>query len=140
MDAVRISDQAIVVLKRVLKSDHEFEVDIATYLSSDDLRQDPRNHCAPVIELLEVPEDSDSTVIVMPLLRGCNDPHWSTVGEVVSFLIQIFEACVFSLSTCSSLTFHSARGRAEGQLQASWLLRQVLGASEGHVDHQRRAY
>ena len=88
------------MLKKVLKSDHEFEVEISTYLSSEPLRQDPQNHCAPILEVLEVPEETGTHIIVMPLLRICNDPHWSTFGEVIAFLIQIFEVCRLYLQAC----------------------------------------
>ena len=95
MDAVRPSDNDIVVLKRVNKSEHEFEVEISKYFSSDDLRKDPRNHCVPVFEVLNVPDQPDIQIIVMPLLRRCNNPRWRTVGEVVAFFDQMFEVIHF---------------------------------------------
>ena len=95
MDAIRPSDNDIVVLKRVNKSEHEFEVEISKYFSSEDLRKDPRNHCVPVFDVLDVPDQPDIQVIVLPLLRRCNDPRWGTVGEAVAFFDQVLEASSF---------------------------------------------
>ncbi len=57
LDATRISDGAIVSLKRVGKDgDTESkEVDIAQLFSSETLAKDKRNHCAPVYDVLKVP-------------------------------------------------------------------------------------
>ena len=95
MDAVRTSDNDIVALKKVSKTDHEYEVEISKFFSSGDLHKDPRNHCVPVFDVLNVPDQPDVQIIVMPLLRRCNDPRWDTVGEVVAFFKQILEASDF---------------------------------------------
>ena len=78
-------------MKKVFKSRNPHEVEISQYFSSDALRSDPRNHCVPVIDTLNVPDDPDLSILVLPLLRKCNSPDWSTIGELVSFLIQIIE-------------------------------------------------
>ena len=95
MDAVRSSDNDIVALKKVSKTDHEYEVETSKYFSSDDLRKDPCNHCVPVFEVLNVPDQPDIQIIVMPLLRRCNNPRWLTVGEAVAFFDQMFEVISF---------------------------------------------
>ncbi|EJF57673.1 hypothetical protein DICSQDRAFT_173772 [Dichomitus squalens LYAD-421 SS1] len=79
------------MLKRVVKSFNPLEVEIAQYLSSETLRSDPRNHTVPVLEIFSVPDDPEATVLVMPLMRRCNNPAWQTIGEVVAFLKQVFE-------------------------------------------------
>ncbi len=38
-----------------------------------------------------VPDEPDTTILVLPLLRACNDPKWQTVGEILSFIKQNFE-------------------------------------------------
>ncbi|KAH9850490.1 kinase-like domain-containing protein [Lenzites betulinus] len=91
MDAVRVSDQQQFILKRVSKTRHPDEVNIAQYLSSAELISDPRNHSVPLVEVFEVPDDEEFTVMVMPLFRRCNDPAWETVGEVVAFVLQVLE-------------------------------------------------
>ncbi|KAH9850481.1 hypothetical protein C2E23DRAFT_835331 [Lenzites betulinus] len=91
MDAARVSDQQQFVLKRISKTRHPDEVTIAQYLSSTELRSDPRNHSVPLVEVFQVPDDEEYTIIVMPLFRLCNDPAWQTVGEVVAFVLQVLE-------------------------------------------------
>jgi hypothetical protein len=83
MDATRISDGAYVTLKSIKPSIHPYEAEIGTYLSSEPLASDPKNHCVPIYEVLEVPDVEDTILLVMPLLR--------TVGESVDFFQQIFE-------------------------------------------------
>ncbi|KAI0363015.1 hypothetical protein BV20DRAFT_1070510 [Pilatotrama ljubarskyi] len=95
LDAVRVSDNSLVVLKQVKKSWNPHEVETLQYLLSDALRSDGRNHTAPLLDVLDVPDDSDIAVLVMPLLRPCDDPPWETVGEVISFLLQVFEGLQF---------------------------------------------
>ena len=91
LDAIRTSDKQMVALKRVLTSKFPYEVDISQYLSSNELRTDPRNHCVPIWDVLSVPDSDDDVIIVMPLLRACSDPPWQTLGEVMSFFLQLFE-------------------------------------------------
>ncbi|KAI0043107.1 hypothetical protein FA95DRAFT_1590584 [Auriscalpium vulgare] len=91
MDATRICDNAQVVMKMLrTKDDSSSEVETARYFSSNLLASDPRNHCVPVFEIIDVPFH-DIRLIVMPRLRPFNDPPFQTFGEVVPFLSQIFE-------------------------------------------------
>ncbi|EMD38837.1 hypothetical protein CERSUDRAFT_112564 [Gelatoporia subvermispora B] len=95
MDAARALDGEMVVLKQVRKSRHPYEVDIAVYFSSEPLRSDARNHCIPVYEVLDVPDDPDLHLLVMPFLRPFDDPRMETIGEAVEFFKQIFEGLQF---------------------------------------------
>ncbi|KAI0363364.1 hypothetical protein BV20DRAFT_975753 [Pilatotrama ljubarskyi] len=95
LDAVRISDNSLVALKKVTKTRNPHEISITQYLSSDALKSDHRNHTVPILDILPVPDDADITLLVMPLFRLCNDPRWRTVGEVIAFLFQIFEGMEF---------------------------------------------
>jgi hypothetical protein len=90
MDAIRTSDNASVALKRVEKAAHPYEASIAQYLSSPDLASE-RNHSVPIYDVLEIPDHPDFQLLVMPLLRGFDDPPIETIGEAVSFFRQIFE-------------------------------------------------
>ena len=94
LDAVRIKDDRMVMIKRLRKSIHPEEIDIAVYLSSPPLALDSRNHCCPLLEVLHDPYDTDLQYIVMPLLRNFQDPKFVTVGEAVEFFRQAFEASV----------------------------------------------
>ncbi|EJF57684.1 hypothetical protein DICSQDRAFT_140238 [Dichomitus squalens LYAD-421 SS1] len=91
LDAVRVSDNAMVALKRVLAHMNPHEFEITQYLSSEATRLDPRNHAIPVWDSFSVPDSPDSTILVIPFFRACASPPWQTVGEVVSFLLQVFE-------------------------------------------------
>ncbi|KAJ7782419.1 kinase-like domain-containing protein [Mycena maculata] len=91
MDATRTSDGAFVLMKRINKMVHPFEVDIATWLSAEPQRSDPENHCVPIYEVLQMPDDPNVQIIVMPLLTEYDKPHFDTIGEAVSFFRQTFE-------------------------------------------------
>jgi hypothetical protein len=91
MDATRISDGTYVSLKSLKPSVHPYEVEIATYLSSEPLASDPKNHCVPIYEVLKVPDVDDCVIMVMPLLRSYDSPPLQTFGECVDFFQQIFE-------------------------------------------------
>ena len=100
MDATRVEDGEMVVIKRYSKSTHPHESDIASYLCSPELSSDPRNHCCPILEVMEDPLDDDTRLMVMPMLRMFNDPPFATVGEAVEFCRQTFEVLLLnSLST-----------------------------------------
>lgn len=69
------------------------------YLSSPDLRADPTNHVAPLLDLLTGNKEYD--FIVMPVLRFFNDPPFVFVDEVLDFIQQSLEVRV----TTSRLSF-----------------------------------
>ena len=94
MDAVRTRDNLPVMLKRVFTNEGPHELSIAQHFSSPELAQDPRNHCVPLLEVIELQmEGSDGShkVMVFPLLRPFNRPRFQTFGEFVSFFKQICE-------------------------------------------------
>jgi len=95
IDAVRISDGTYVGLKITRPSLHPYEVDIATFLSSEPLARDKQNHCVPIYEVLNVPDDDDKVILVMPLLRQWNSPEFETIGEAVDFFGQLFQGLQF---------------------------------------------
>lgn len=67
------------------------ELEIGRFFSSSPLREDPRNHCVPILEVLEVSDMEDCWIIVMPLLREFGNPRFDTLGEAVDFFDQAFE-------------------------------------------------
>ena len=89
IDAIRISDNRLVYIKRVHARRNEEQ--IATFFSKDSLRQDPRNHCVPVLDL--IPDDCDENIsyIVMPFLRLIDDPPFRHINDIVEFIDQILE-------------------------------------------------
>jgi hypothetical protein len=64
------------------------------YLSTEPLSLDPRNHCAQLLEVLDLPDD-DEQVLVMPLLRPFNSPTFDTFGEAIDCFRQLFEVTRF---------------------------------------------
>ncbi|KAJ6507307.1 kinase-like domain-containing protein [Mycena vitilis] len=93
IDAVCMSDNSKVMLKKVKKTDHPYEEAISTLLSS--LGPSPANHCVPILRVLHPPEDDGMIMLVMPLLRRCDSPRFDTIGEAVEFFRQIFEGLQF---------------------------------------------
>ena len=82
------------VIKQVRKSAHPQEVDIGRYLTSPPLSNDPRNHCCPLLDVLQDPHDSDMQLVVLPFLKRYNEPKFATIGEAVEFFRQALEVCV----------------------------------------------
>lgn len=91
LDATRQSDGLLVSLKVINTDVHPFEVEIGQFLSSEQLAQDPRNHCVRTIDVLQDPIDPKVSIIVMPLLKPFRKPDFLTVGEAVAFLKQAIE-------------------------------------------------
>ncbi|KAI0363835.1 hypothetical protein BV20DRAFT_1039723 [Pilatotrama ljubarskyi] len=93
MDARRISDGKLVQLKRVPNDSHELE--IATFLSSSRLREDPRNHSVPLLDSLQDPEDPGYTYMVMPYLRYIDNPPFDTIQSIIDCVTQLLEGLAF---------------------------------------------
>ena len=81
----------MVAIKQIRRSVHPLEVSIAQYFCSSSLAPDPRNHCCPVLDVLQDPINPDIQLLVMPLLKEFNEPPQLSVGEAVDFLRQAFE-------------------------------------------------
>ncbi|KAI0773747.1 kinase-like domain-containing protein [Fomes fomentarius] len=93
IDARRKLDGKSVLLKKV-RSDSE-ELRIASYLSSDELRRDPRNHCVPILDVLTDPKDPTISYLIMPFLRSLDHPEFETVGNIFDCVGQLLEGLVF---------------------------------------------
>ena len=89
VDATRISDGKLVYIKRVRSGDQEST--IASILSSESLRRDPRNHSVPIEDAFVDDEDPSISYIVMTFLRRPTSPPFEYVSEVVDFVDQILE-------------------------------------------------
>ncbi|KAJ7502449.1 kinase-like domain-containing protein [Mycena galericulata] len=95
IDAVRIRDDMDVCLKRIDVDLHPMEQELGTFLSSRSVANHPRNHCVPLLETLQVPDDEKKIILVMPLLRKFTEPRFDTIGEAVDFFGQVFEGLKF---------------------------------------------
>ena len=76
-------------IKRIERDGHESR--IAQMLSTKKLRADPRNHCVPVIEVIDDPDDDLLSYMVMPLFRNADSPPFQSVKEIIDFVDQILE-------------------------------------------------
>ena len=96
LDATRMSDGKMVLLKKVNTDIHPHEVEISRFLSSEGLASDPRNHCVPLLDVLPDPNEEHTAMLVLPLLRSYDSPGFVTVGEVVACLQQLIEVSMSS--------------------------------------------
>ena len=99
IDATRISDRRTVVLKRLLPKEGPHELEINKLFSTEPLASNPRNHCARLLDVIQLP--GDPPILVHPMLCLYYDPPIRTVGEFVTFFEQICEVCLAFFCTCS---------------------------------------
>ena len=109
MDATRISDGKTVILKKLPESEGPYELQINRLFSSDPLVSGPRNHCAPLLDVIELP--NDPPIMVHALLRPFYDPPFNTYGEFVVFFGQICEVR-FAKSLLVSVALLNLPGRS----------------------------
>ena len=89
MDATRLNDGRIVVIKQVQTDSPE--ISIGVMLSTPESLDNPNNHCVPILDHFSNPEESEITYIVMPLLREFNDPKFYDISEMLDFVQQTLE-------------------------------------------------
>lgn len=95
-DAKRSNDGQAVFIKKVRRSSREYE--IAKSLCDQDLREDIRNHCVPILDYFEDESESNTAFMVMPLLRAFNDPPFVFIYEVTDFIRQTLEVCTVHIT------------------------------------------
>ncbi|KAH9008199.1 kinase-like domain-containing protein [Lactarius hengduanensis] len=94
MDATRIQDGKRVMLKKVLLEEGPHELRISRMFSSGAAATNSRNHCVPLLDVIELP-NSGHQLMVMPFLRPFDNPHFQTFGEFVAFFAQVCEGLQF---------------------------------------------
>src|SRR6266702_3510694 len=93
MDATRIRDGRPVMLKKVLPEERPHELSINQLFSSAELSRNRDNHCAPLLDVIELPPRFGSQrLMVFSLLRPFNRLRIQTFGEFAVFFTQICEA------------------------------------------------
>ncbi|KIJ29913.1 hypothetical protein M422DRAFT_36760 [Sphaerobolus stellatus SS14] len=95
MDATRISDGKMVIMKRLWSPTHDHEIEFNRKFSSGALATDPFNHSNYILDLLEVPGYVGLFLMVMPFMRSYNNPRFLTIGESMDFFQQLFEGIAF---------------------------------------------
>ncbi|KAH9054578.1 kinase-like domain-containing protein [Lactarius deliciosus] len=93
MDATRISDGRPVMLKRIPNEEGPYELQINRLFSAEPLSSDPRNHCARLLDVIQLPDEEP--IMVHSLLRPFDNPQLQTYGEFVTFFTQICEGVQF---------------------------------------------
>ena len=91
MDAVRVRDGLPVMLKRLFPEEGPYELEINHFFSAPELANDARNHCAPLLDVIELQDLESPKLMVFPLQRPFNLPRFQTFGEFVAFFTQICE-------------------------------------------------
>ena len=89
MDAIRMRDNFQVMLKKVLPEEGPHELRINQLFSSPELAKMPDNHCAPLLDVIELQNPEPQKLMVFPLLRPFNQPKIQTIGGFVAFFTQI---------------------------------------------------
>ncbi|KAI9063419.1 hypothetical protein FKP32DRAFT_1572053 [Trametes sanguinea] len=93
IDATRVSDGKLVYIKRISSDSQELR--ILSFLSSEDMRRDPRNHCVPILDVLQDPSEPETSYIVMPFLRYIRSPEFQLIDDILEFLDQALQGLVF---------------------------------------------
>ena len=99
IDARRVSDGKLVCIKRIRTESREGE--IAALFSTEDMRRDPRNHCIPVLEILQDDEFPEISYLVMPFCRSMDNPPFNLVDDVLDFADQVLEVSDLTASFMS---------------------------------------
>ena len=86
---MRTKDERVVVIQQIRKSVQSHEVEIGRYLSSSPSYDDPRNHCCPILDVLQDLRDSDMQLVVLPFLRRYNDLSLELLGKLPSFFVEV---------------------------------------------------
>lgn len=96
LDATRVTDGAMVMLKRVSSTTYPQELQIHHHLLSAqvDGMNESDKHIVPIYAVLQVPDSSSESIIVMPYLRPSSDPEFNTVEEAVEFFRQVFKVSI----------------------------------------------
>ncbi|KAJ3474983.1 hypothetical protein NLI96_g12132 [Meripilus lineatus] len=93
VDAVKTSNGDQVIIKKIKTGSNELRIGL--YLSSPELKEDPRNHCVPILDHFQDEGDETVSFLVMPLLRKFDDPKFGSVNELLDFGDQLFEGLCF---------------------------------------------
>ena len=73
--------------------------------SAEPLASDPRNHCAPVYDVLHSPLDEDIAFVILPFLSLYDEPRFRTFGEAVECFRQMIEVR-FDAILYFNMTYH----------------------------------
>ena len=90
------------MLKMIPLEEGPYELEVNRLLSTEPLASNPRNRCAPLLDVIQLP--NEPPIMVHPLLRPFYNPRFQTFGEFVSFFAQACEVSpVLSCTACIGL-------------------------------------
>ena len=70
------------------------EEQIALLFSRDGVRDNPRNHCVPVLDVFQDDEDPDLSYMVMPFLHPIMHlPQCEFIADAMAVIDQLLEVC-----------------------------------------------
>ncbi|KAF9480297.1 hypothetical protein BDN70DRAFT_905842 [Pholiota conissans] len=127
IDATRVKDGVVVILKKIHKlgNSYDQEAEISLYLSSSKLAGNSGNHCVPIYEMLEIPDDNNSAILVMPLLRHFSSPRFDTIGECMDFFQLIFKGLQFihqhNIAHCNDVLLNKMYTRTQRPPRYYWI-------------------
>lgn len=91
MDARR-HDQSVVAVKWIPDAEAtRDELEITCFLSSDALREDPRNHAVPLLDTFSHTVTPNGILIFTPWLGSLIQLDVERVNELADFMLQTFE-------------------------------------------------
>lgn len=97
LDAYRHADASLVAIKCRRTSTVQNEINIHRFLSSEHLRADPQNHCAPLLDVFEDPdgvylsEERGLSFLVTPWVYDFDQWPFVTVHNAMDFVRQMLE-------------------------------------------------
>ncbi len=77
------------MLKRLLVKEGPHELEINKTFSKEPLAFGPQNHCACLLDVIELP--NDPPIMAHSFLRPFYKPRFQTYGEFVAFFRQVSE-------------------------------------------------
>jgi hypothetical protein len=89
IDAYSIKLKRLVVIKLTFNND--CERNILQSFSQGNFDFDPQNHVVQMLDQLELPGKSPSTLLIMPLLCNFDSPEFDILGELLDFAEQLLE-------------------------------------------------
>ena len=96
-DGVDAHDEAgQLVIIRKMDTDSQ-ELALLLHFSSLNMRAVSENHCVPILDYFQAPDDAAVTFIVNPYLYRNRDLYWDFTDEVMDFGMQVLEVCNVSI-------------------------------------------
>ena len=101
VNATCLRDGRRVMLKKFLPDEGPHELQVSQMFSSKEVATNPRNHCVPLLEVIQLsPGSGSQKLMVFPLLCPFNR-RIQTFGEFATFFTQICEARLNTPHSCS---------------------------------------